>query len=111
MRGRHVWSIGTGVFVAGVCALSSATRVGGATGAGALPPAAIKSFSADVSVGRSRVEASGAVLGDRTPSPVAYHWDRTRVGGAWKTVTSMTSPPKPLVHTATGVREMEFPGV
>jgi len=65
-------------------------------------------FSADITLKRTHVDASGTPKGEFSPD-VTYRWERTKNGNGWKTRITLVRQSQPIVQSANGTRPLEVP--
>jgi hypothetical protein len=65
-------------------------------------------FSADITLKRTQLDASGTPKGEFSPD-VTYRWERTKNGNGWKTRITLVRQSQPIVHSANGTRPLEVP--
>jgi hypothetical protein len=73
-----------------------------------LPTDRWDTFSADVTIRRSRVGPDGKSVGISAPQ-VQYHWERVQTGLGWKTTMTFSAPARPTVQSLRGRVQVESP--
>ncbi len=111
MRTRHLRSaalvlalVSGALIVGGMTYLSAATQVSKR----AIPPDETgatpddwDTFSADITVRHSRVQADGTPF-DAAASPTQYHWERSRTANGWKTTVTTSTAARVTLNASDG---------
>jgi hypothetical protein len=120
MRWKKVLGVGTlaGLFLTGATAtarLDAAPTAGrslareGFSQASAAPAAETwNTFSADITIRHSRVQADGRPAGGATPA-MRYHWERRLTGTGWKSTMTFENETPVSVQSPGGHKQIENP--
>ena len=85
---------------------ASAQPASASQAASLAPPDAWNTFSADMTLRRSRVDAAGQPVGDSVTAQ-QYHWERSSATGHWKTTMTL-APASPLsLRTLSGTAPVD----
>jgi hypothetical protein len=106
---RGIWSVRRGWMAAIAIVCCCGLRLGANAGTGGLAPNdAWDTFSADISIQRSTVNAAGEPIGTG-PQRLQYHWEQSQTTDGWKTSMTLSTAGRHTVQSLSGPMQVDEP--